>query len=62
MTLLAIENLRAGYGVTDVLHGLDLELDEGGITALLGANGAGKAVIPPSSSSRSSPCSTSVTP
>jgi branched-chain amino acid transport system ATP-binding protein len=34
--------LCAFYGATQVLFGLDLEIDEGGITTLLGANGAGK--------------------
>jgi len=40
--LLAVSGLRAGYGRTDVLHGIDLAVAEGGITALLGGNGAGK--------------------
>ena len=34
--------LRATYGQTRVLHGLDFALEKGSITALLGANGAGK--------------------
>jgi branched-chain amino acid transport system ATP-binding protein len=34
--------LCAFYGATQVLFGLDLDVDEGGITTLLGANGAGK--------------------
>ena len=37
-----MSGLRAGYGHTRVLHGLDFELEPGSITALLGANGAGK--------------------
>ena len=40
--LLEARELCAFYGATQVLHGLDLEVDEGGITTLLGANGAGK--------------------
>ncbi len=40
--LLDVKGLRAGYGQTEVLHGLDFELEEGGITTILGANGAGK--------------------
>ena len=40
--LLTVRGLDAFYGETQVLHGLDFELAEGGITALLGANGAGK--------------------
>jgi branched-chain amino acid transport system ATP-binding protein len=40
--LLEARNLRAHYGATQVLFGLDLALQRGRITALLGANGAGK--------------------
>ncbi len=40
--LLTVRALNAFYGETQVLHGLDFEVAEGGITALLGANGAGK--------------------
>lgn len=40
--LMSARNLRAYYGVTRVLHGLDFDIVEGGITAFLGANGAGK--------------------
>jgi branched-chain amino acid transport system ATP-binding protein len=41
-TLLEVEDLRAGYGQIEVLHGLGFDVQEGGITTLLGANGAGK--------------------
>src|SRR4051812_39273762 len=40
--LLEVRDLRAGYGPTEVLDGLDFSIAEGSITALLGANGAGK--------------------
>jgi branched-chain amino acid transport system ATP-binding protein len=40
--LLEVRGLRAGYGPTEVLDGLDFSIAEGSITALLGANGAGK--------------------
>ena len=40
--LLEVAGLRASYGATRVLHGMDFRLDEKSITALLGANGAGK--------------------
>jgi branched-chain amino acid transport system ATP-binding protein len=43
--LIAIRDLKAYYGQTQALHGLDLDLEEGGITALLGANGAGKTTV-----------------
>jgi branched-chain amino acid transport system ATP-binding protein len=42
VTLLALRDVVAGYGSGVVLHGVDLEVEDGGVTALLGANGAGK--------------------
>ena len=40
--LLEVSQLHAAYGSTQVLHGIDFSLQAGSITALLGANGAGK--------------------
>ena len=40
--MLRIEGLRAGYGELEILHGIDLEVQEGEVVALIGANGAGK--------------------
>src|SRR5260370_7678549 len=40
--LLEARGLCAFYGTTQVLFGIDISIDEGGITTLLGANGAGK--------------------
>ena len=42
MPLLETAGLHAGYSNVRVLHGIDLQVEQGGITALLGANGAGK--------------------
>jgi branched-chain amino acid transport system ATP-binding protein len=42
---LSVRGLKAYYGQTRALHGIDLDLREGGITALLGANGAGKTTV-----------------
>jgi branched-chain amino acid transport system ATP-binding protein len=39
---LQVHALRAGYGSIQVLHGIDFEVEDGAIVALLGANGAGK--------------------
>ena len=40
--LLEVAKLDAFYGPTQILHGLDFDMQEGSITTLLGANGAGK--------------------
>jgi branched-chain amino acid transport system ATP-binding protein len=40
--LLEMEDVRAGYGPTSVLHGISLSVPDGEIVSLLGANGAGK--------------------
>ena len=40
--MLEIEGLRAGYGDLEILHGIDLSINEGEVVALVGANGAGK--------------------
>ena len=41
-TLLELTDLSAGYGASDVIHGLNMKIEEGSITTLLGSNGAGK--------------------
>jgi branched-chain amino acid transport system ATP-binding protein len=43
--MLKVANLVAGYGKVQVLHGLDLEVPEGTLVTLIGANGAGKSTI-----------------
>jgi branched-chain amino acid transport system ATP-binding protein len=40
--LVTVAGLRVRYGVIEAVKGIDLALEEGEITALLGANGAGK--------------------
>ena len=45
MTMLAIEDLRAGYGKVEVLHDVGLGVAQGQIVALIGANGAGKTTL-----------------
>ena len=40
--LLSVERLAAGYGAAQVLFGVDLEVGEGEVVALLGRNGMGK--------------------
>jgi len=42
MSLLEVRNLHVAYGRIPVLFGVDIDVDEGEIVTLLGANGAGK--------------------
>ena len=42
MTFLSLNNLEANYGVVRALQGVTINVPEGAIVALLGANGAGK--------------------
>ena len=43
--LLAVDRLRAGYGETEVLRGIDLAVNTGEIVAVLGSNGVGKSTL-----------------
>ncbi len=40
--ILELRALKAFYGQSEVVHGIDIAVEEGGMTVLLGANGAGK--------------------
>jgi branched-chain amino acid transport system ATP-binding protein len=42
---LRVRGLRAGYGPVEVLHGVDLDVPAGRVTAVLGRNGAGKTTL-----------------
>lgn len=42
---LHLRTISAGYGVTRILHGLDLHVAEGEFVALLGASGCGKTTL-----------------
>jgi branched-chain amino acid transport system ATP-binding protein len=43
--ILAVSGLRAGYGTTEILRGVDLVVGHGEIVAVLGSNGAGKSTL-----------------
>jgi branched-chain amino acid transport system ATP-binding protein len=40
--ILEVDNIDTLYGLSHILHGLSLKVDEGEVVALLGRNGAGK--------------------
>ena len=40
--ILELHALKAFYGQSEIVHGIDLSVEEGGMTVVLGANGAGK--------------------
>lgn len=45
MTLLQIQDIESGYGEVQILWGVDLKLEEGKLTSLVGTNGAGKTTL-----------------
>ena len=45
MTLLNIKDLRVTYGQVEAIHGINMQVKKGSITAIIGSNGAGKTTI-----------------
>ena len=45
LPLLSVRNVQVAYGDVRILFGVDLDVDEGEIIALLGTNGAGKSTL-----------------
>jgi len=43
--MLEIRGLKAGYGKVEILRGIDLDLGQGEIVAVLGSNGVGKSTL-----------------
>jgi len=44
--LLSVDDLVAGYGAMEILHGVNLRLGAGQSLCLIGPNGAGKSTVP----------------
>ena len=44
-TILDIQNLQVCYGIHEAVSGVDMQIEEGKITAIIGSNGAGKTTI-----------------
>src|SRR5215471_15270412 len=44
-TVLQIDDLRAGYGQMEILHGFTLRVGRGQTLCLIGPNGAGKSTV-----------------
>jgi len=45
MALLEVHDIHAGYGKSEVLHGVSLKVEEGQIVSIIGPNGAGKSTL-----------------
>ncbi len=45
MPLLEVSDLVSGYGQTEILHGISLNVDEGEIVTIIGPNGCGKSTL-----------------
>jgi branched-chain amino acid transport system ATP-binding protein len=43
--MLSVHGLRSGYGKIEVLHDVDISIEQGQIVTLIGANGAGKTTL-----------------
>jgi branched-chain amino acid transport system ATP-binding protein len=43
--MLSLENLRAGYGKIQILHGVSMQVSKSQIVCIIGANGSGKSTI-----------------
>jgi branched-chain amino acid transport system ATP-binding protein len=61
MALLEVSGVTAGYGELQILWGLDLTVEQGALTALVGSNGAGKTTLMRTIMGQISPWSGSVT-
>ena len=45
MNLLQVTNIVAGYGETEILHGISITVEKGHIVTIIGPNGSGKSTL-----------------
>ena len=45
MSVIHVEDLTASYGYQPVLWDIDVDIEEGSLTAIVGPNGAGKSTL-----------------
>ena len=45
MSLLEVSNVVAGYGATEILHGVSIVIEKGQIVTIIGPNGSGKSTL-----------------
>ena len=45
MSLLKVSNIVAGYGETEILHGVSIAIEEGHVVTIIGPNGSGKSTL-----------------
>ena len=45
MALLDVQNINAGYGETEILHSVSIQVNEGNLVAIIGPNGSGKSTL-----------------
>ena len=45
MSLLEVSNVVAGYGETEILHGVSIAIEKGQIVTIIGPNGSGKSTL-----------------
>jgi ABC-type branched-subunit amino acid transport system ATPase component len=45
MSLLEFENVVSGYGEMEILHGVNIHVEQGEIVSIIGPNGAGKSTL-----------------
>ena len=45
MALLDVQNIIAGYGETEILHSVSIQVNEGNLVAIIGPNGSGKSTL-----------------